>query len=201
MNNTTGAAWGAGMSNDTGRIVAGGMVGIRQTAGIVNIKNSIALGEKTLTLIPASAEIGSLVNIPNDPHNGKYKIQLPDMTSLYFDSPQPARNYSGETGRLIGSHGESVFDYAAVFGVTDPQSPRTVCAFNNNLARINMLTGFDAVTTAATAAAVPGDTNQKEGGGKILDEFKQKSVWTALGFNETVWDLSGVPQGKWPTLR
>ncbi|MDR0539499.1 MAG: hypothetical protein LBG74_03195, partial [Spirochaetaceae bacterium] len=71
--------------------------------------------------------------------------------------------------------------------------------FGNNFALKNMLIGNDPTAQAQDDA---GDAATAAGLGKTLAEFRNGSTWTSeLGFDTTIWDVSGVQQGKWPTLR
>ncbi|MDR2509356.1 MAG: hypothetical protein LBC77_01785, partial [Spirochaetaceae bacterium] len=80
--------------------------------------------------------------------------------------------------------------------IAHPRSSGNV--YTNNIARKGMYTGN---TNPGTANETEGSENALEGLAKTVDELKNTATWTALGWNETDWDFSGLSQGKWPTLK
>jgi hypothetical protein len=88
-------------------------------------------------------------------------------------------------GRLVGS----VFSNAAAVSVQ----------FENNAALKGMKLGY---TSPGTANNDDGDANGPQGAGVTAAALRNASYWTGtLGWSASVWDFSGLSQGKWPTLK
>ncbi|MDR2509150.1 MAG: hypothetical protein LBC77_00740, partial [Spirochaetaceae bacterium] len=82
---------------------------------------------------------------------------------------------------------------------TGTWAPNTL-TLTNNIARKGMLLGTPPSGTPDNSNS---DTTGATADGKAVetDALKTAAAWTALGWSETDWDFSGLPQGKWPTLK
>jgi hypothetical protein len=90
----------------------------------------------------------------------------------------------------------------AIFGRLVGGSPNpgaNTLTVRNSIALKGMYTGK---TETGEINNDTGDADTAPGLGKTLDELKQKSLWVdTLGWSESVWDFSGLSEGKWPTLK
>ena len=82
-------------------------------------------------------------------------------------------------------------------------SAPTSLTITNGIARKGMLLGAPPGTPDNSAGDLDngGDLTKTSGLAKTAADLKTKAAWTSAGWNESVWDLSGLAQGKWPTLK
>jgi hypothetical protein len=74
--------------------------------------------------------------------------------------------------------------------------------FENNIANNGMLVGDGTSTHSDDSTDAQGTTKWGRGVANDANGLKKVATWTTgLGWDSTVWDFSGLSQGKWPTLR
>ncbi|MDR0538888.1 MAG: hypothetical protein LBG74_00065, partial [Spirochaetaceae bacterium] len=74
--------------------------------------------------------------------------------------------------------------------------------FENNIANNGMLVGDGTSTHTDAGDDALGTTKWGRGVANDANGLKKVATWTTgLGWDNTVWDFSGLSQGKWPTLR
>ncbi|MDR2468459.1 MAG: hypothetical protein LBD22_05810, partial [Spirochaetaceae bacterium] len=83
------------------------------------------------------------------------------------------------------------------FVAVSTADPPTSLIITNGIARKGMLTG----ATPGTGDTSDGALTAQSGLGKTDEELKTATTWINANWSDSVWDFSGLPSGKWPTLK
>jgi hypothetical protein len=164
--------------------------------GIIGVSNNCTL---TIENCYSSSEVIAT----NNSTNGR-KIFAGGMVGWVENGPQlvVVKNSAAIGTKTLAATTKTFFESNRI--VAMPQTTVfTGSGFGNNFALKNMLTGND---SNAAAQDFNGGANTAAGLGKTIDELKALDTWTniapnGLGWNTTVWNFSGLSQGKWPVLK
>jgi hypothetical protein len=201
INNTARATYSSDLTKDTHRIIAGGLVALRQGMAMLTIEKSAVVGALIETIIPDVAVLNASPGASPD----IYPVTLPDET--VYDAPGHdigaggyeaplARDYSGEPGRLVGSNASPASTMLAESAYWTTFYPTTVpSTFNDNRVNEAMRIGYMASSSTFTGTPV---ADTKEGANESLSTFQSPAVWAALGFDTNIWKTN---TGALPTLK
>jgi hypothetical protein len=168
--------------NASKTLIAGGLVG-QKYGGSLTIEESYASGNiiakniygSNNQNIIAAGLLGDATSSPN--------ITIRKSAALNEKVLAITGSSYSKSGRLVGM-------------------ANGTATYQNNRARLDMYTGY---TDEGTLNDASGSLTTVAGLGTSLEDFKLKATWTTgsdgLAWDETVWDFSGLSQGKWPTLK
>ncbi|MDR2510196.1 MAG: hypothetical protein LBC77_06090 [Spirochaetaceae bacterium] len=185
----------------TASLFCGGFVGDILSHGTnmavtVSLTNCYATGAMSVTntgALLANGELGSggLIGLAWKDGSGSLNITAANCVAA---GEQALLNYT--------SNGNGTVANSRFIGVSGIKQPSTV-TITNGIARKGMLLGASPGTPDDSEGDLNngGNLGKTSGLAKTDAELKTEATWTGAGWDSSVWDFSGLSQGKWPTLK